>query len=237
MLKHIGNRFIRAILFIVITAGSINAMCVDRETAIKAYEAGAKLYIQDILKKSHEKAISPQQLIELCCNPSIRYFFLEILLANFDQKTKDCEGLTALHHATLQSNVDMIKPLLEHGADINAGDKLGLTALHLAIKNDSVIPAMPIINELLAQPKINLKTMDIKFNTALHYAVNFEKPKIVEALLKKSKAPINCPNIQGLTPLHIALLRNNEEIINILIKNGASKNIDAAVAREFLGEI
>ena len=39
---------------------------------------------------------------------------------------------TALHGATVEGNADMVTCLLTHGADIEARDEHGRTALHLA---------------------------------------------------------------------------------------------------------
>lgn len=41
-------------------------------------------------------------------------------------------GLTALHHAVMTNNLDIVKILLFHGSDVNAQDKDGFTPLHTA---------------------------------------------------------------------------------------------------------
>jgi ankyrin repeat protein len=60
---------------------------------------------------------------------------VEILLAHdADVNAADKRGLTPLHYATLANNLEVIKSLLAHGANINAKDnKAGHTPLILAV--------------------------------------------------------------------------------------------------------
>lgn len=53
--------------------------------------------------------------------------------------------------------------LLRGGAQINAADKFGSTALHRAVSKCN----MSVIELLLNQPKINVNAMDCEGNSAL----------------------------------------------------------------------
>ncbi|XP_041351086.1 protein phosphatase 1 regulatory subunit 12A-like [Gigantopelta aegis] len=49
-----------------------------------------------------------------------------------DIDQKNHVGLTALHHGVLSNNLDTVKILLSHGAQVNVPDVHGLTSLHTA---------------------------------------------------------------------------------------------------------
>jgi palmitoyltransferase ZDHHC13/17 len=62
---------------------------------------------------------------------------------------KDNEGFTAIHYAVFRGNANLAFLLEEHGADIYAINKQGLTVLHIAAQGDSpvlmVLPSRPSI--------------------------------------------------------------------------------------------
>lgn len=60
---------------------------------------------------------------------------LKILRTQRDEvniNQKNHVGLTALHHAVLTNNLDIVKILLSYGSDVNAQDNDGFTPLHTA---------------------------------------------------------------------------------------------------------
>jgi ankyrin repeat protein len=53
---------------------------------------------------------------------------------------QDRYGMTALHHAVIRADMDVIKGLIENGAGINTQDNYGWTPLHWAVfKQDEII--------------------------------------------------------------------------------------------------
>lgn len=75
--------------------------------------------------------------------------------------------------------------LLENGAEINAADKYGATALHRAVSKANIT----IIEQLLGQPKINVNAMDCEGNTPLHICAEETKVDIAKLLLKHGANP------------------------------------------------
>ena len=67
--------------------------------------------------------------------------------------------------------------------------------------------------------------VNISNNSFLINAIESNNPKKVEEILKKNSLNINQLNANGLSPLHISVIKGNIKIINLLIKNGAKINI------------
>lgn len=55
------------------------------------------------------------------------------LMLGVNINTTNVDGLTALHQACIDANLNMVQFLNEHGADLNAQDNEGWTPLHAAV--------------------------------------------------------------------------------------------------------
>ena len=71
----------------------------------------------------------------------------------------------------------------------------------------------------------NKNYRDDKNNSSLHIAVKNNSIKMVKYLLSKKEKNINAKNGKGQTALQIACSNENDEIINLLVLNGANINI------------
>ena len=70
---------------------------------------------------------------------SVEYHRLETVLAVLDEKVFDVDttdeyGLTALHMASFDGNLEIAKVLIERGASVNFKDEKGTTPLHVALQ-------------------------------------------------------------------------------------------------------
>ena len=64
--------------------------------------------------------------------------------------------------------------------------------------------------------------------SCLHLAVQIDNPDVVSALIEKG-ANVNAINERGVSPLHTAIIKNqSEEVIKVLLDNGADYNIEEA---------
>ncbi|MCB9492799.1 MAG: ankyrin repeat domain-containing protein [Epsilonproteobacteria bacterium] len=130
----------------------------------------------------------------------------------------DCSGHAALHIAVMKKEKEITQLLLDAGASVSLIDQFDWTPLLHAIWEKN----REIAQELLSRgADINEPIKD--GITPLHYAVSWgaESVKFVLNL----NPNINVQDKEGLTPLHRATLGNNLEVIELLLKHGASKTI------------
>ena len=86
----------------------------------------------------------------------------------------DDHGLTPLHHASLDENVEVVVALLEAGADASAGDDEGTTALHIAATLSNVALARALLDGGAGAAAADVNQRDQHGSTALHFAANPE---------------------------------------------------------------
>ena len=91
------------------------------------------------------------------------------------------------------------------------------------LSRESSIKESPF-NKFSMTEKNNVKPNPIS-NSKLINSIECNNIKKIIEYLEKDKVNINKLNEKGLSPLHIAVINGNLEIINILLKNGADPNI------------
>lgn len=119
------------------------------------------------------------------------------------------EGGTVLSYAAEGGNIDVVKLLIDHGADVNAPGELGITPLHRA-KNAEIA-------QLLIDHGANVHGDCC--DTPLLSAVWNDKNDIVKILIDHG-ADVNAKDIDGHTPLDIAIERGQDEIAALLREHG-----------------
>jgi ankyrin repeat protein len=80
-----------------------------------------------------------------------------------------------------------------------------------------------VANMLLEQPETHVENLDSKFKTAINYAIEFENPTLVKALLAKGANP-NRVYQQNDSPLAAALKNHDKESVKALLESGANPN-------------
>ena len=129
-------------------------------------------------------------------------------------------GSTALMIACCNNDTDIVKLLLENGADPNIQSNLGFTALIYA----SCIGGIDCVRMLLDHnADVNLKKYS-SGSSALFFASYTGNMKLVKILLKQKDANLNIQRNDGTTPLFIASQNGHLEIIEILLKENANPN-------------
>jgi ankyrin repeat protein len=107
----------------------------------------------------------------------------------------DLGKFTALTEAATENKLDMVRALLDAGADINARDVRGMTPLMLAIGTDHQDPEV-ISALLLKRPDVDAKSLSGE--TALDWARKFGDRWIIDAL--KRAGAIESPAKAALAP-------------------------------------
>ncbi|RPB08235.1 ankyrin [Morchella conica CCBAS932] len=126
--------------------------------------------------------------------------------------SKDLDGCTPLHYA-VQSGWDFItRLLLWSGANVNAKNHAGVTALHIAARLKDIKKALKIFITL----GVDVNAQDIWGVTALHLAVKELRLDMI-TLLINSGADTNIRDVDGLTPLADLLKMVNPEDVLLMI--------------------
>jgi ankyrin repeat protein len=166
-------------------------------------------------------------------------------------------GMTPLLLALTHGHAEVVKYLLEEGADATLADEDGNTALYQAVELDQA----EIVRLLLSRSKAELNvrgergmtplllalsrrhTEMVKYlleegadvqmkyvtgNTALYLAAGRGHAEFVRLLLSYSKAELNMRGQHGMTPLLLALSQGHTEVVKYLLEEGA----DATLADE-----
>lgn len=153
-----------------------------------------------------------------------------LVAAGADVNARADLDTTPLHFAALRNpNPAVITALANAGADVNAWNEFGTTPLHLAAQeNDNPAVIRALAN---AGAWVNARARDGIGDTPLHRAARHNaNPGIITALAI-ARAEANARNASGFTPLHLAVVVNNDDpaIIRALIAAGANVNArDAA---------
>ncbi|XP_060077187.1 uncharacterized protein LOC132556762 [Ylistrum balloti] len=128
---------------------------------------------------------------------------------------------SAYHLAAFRGFTDLVKLYLDSGIDVDSLNVKKDTALLWAARwghNKTV--------EFLIERKADVSLENDKKSTALYWAVRYEILETVVILLEKGRANPNQTRLLGLVaPIVMASALGNNEIVKVLIENGADVNI------------
>lgn len=166
---------------------------------------------------SNESLCHPLCTCENCKNSSSRNQANDSAVVN----TRDEQGLTALHVASIYGQDAILDLILKQGADPNCIDSNEMTSLHYAC-----LKGHQNITLLLLYAGADPRATDSSGNSALHLAADHGHEACVKALLCFSKSSkrtcnSNSTNYDQDTPLHFAAKWGYSTIVKILMEHGA----------------
>lgn len=137
-----------------------------------------------------------------------------LLDSGADLNALDHKGQTPLHHAVDHYSTAVVNNLLQAGANPNISDFWGITPLTNAIINAPDSEVCSMVSCLLAN-KANPNIPDGIGNTALHLALEKNRPEVVEILLANGVND-GIPNARGETARNIATAKGLDILNNYI---------------------
>lgn len=159
-----------------------------------------------------------KELFELIKNHKYDEFKKQIN-KDIDLNLHDDNNNTLIHYAIIFNQEDIIKLLLSYDCNIDYIDVDGKTILYYPIKygyNNILKIIVDNSKHIIGVPINDFK--DINNNTPLHYTALYNNIDAFN-ILSNINPNINIVNNEGNTLLHIAVINNNINYINLLLKN------------------
>ncbi|XP_019427303.1 PREDICTED: ankyrin repeat domain-containing protein 2B-like [Lupinus angustifolius] len=123
------------------------------------------------------------------------------------------EDESIVHHTASTGDVEGLKNALASGSDKDEEDSEGRTALHFSCGYGEVKCA-----QVLLEAGAKVDALDKNKNTALHYAAGYGRKECV-ALLLENGAAVTLQNLDGKTPIDVAKLNNQHDVLKLLEKD------------------
>ena len=129
-------------------------------------------------------------------------------------------GFTALHHAARQGHADVLQALLDAGADIEAKNVEGRSALLVA----SIAGEAKSV-KLLVEAGAGVCVTENNGLTCLTIASHFGHTETVRYLVGLKEVDVNHAANSGCTALHLAAYQRLPDVVKLLLEHGADKSL------------
>jgi ankyrin repeat protein len=144
-----------------------------------------------------------------------------------DAEKKD----TPLHHAMSHGNIDIVKELLNIGADVKAVNQDGDTPLHVASAFGHEAVAALLLDQESGR-LADMKAVNKDGDTPLHLASGYGQGAVVKVLLEHG-ADVEVVNEEKQTPLHSAAVNGHSGwVIELLLDEESGRCADVNAADE-----
>jgi len=146
----------------------------------------------------------------------------ELLMRNLkpeEVNIKNKDGDTLFHDLIALGRTDLLKLLIESGADVNLQGNFGVSPLHYVAKLGNI----ECLELLLEIKNANVNVKDELDSTPLQYAASYGKADCLQRLISKSAA-LDTHKENCTTPLHGAVRFGHFDCVKVLTENNASVN-------------
>ncbi|XP_053305643.1 protein phosphatase 1 regulatory subunit 12A-like isoform X2 [Spea bombifrons] len=175
------------------------------------------------------------------CSAGDREEVRQLLAAGAPINGTNVDGLTALHQACIDENMDMVQFLVENGAMVNQPDNEGWTPLHAAASCGFVSIAQYLISKGASVAAVNSEgelPLDVSHESAMEKLLKSEIKKQgvdldiarreeEEIMLRDARLWLNNGKYEdarhpttGATALHVAAAKGYTEVIKLLLQLG-----------------
>lgn len=152
------------------------------------------------------------------------YYFDRLISLGGNINAKIDKGMTPLHLAVKHYNIEMVKMLIQHKANIHAIEfEKGMTPMLLSANIEKSYPkykfVSPEITRLLIENGADINVRTSNQETAIMFA----SASVLEQMLDDG-VDVNAKDIDGLSALHHQAKKGNGKEIEILLRHGANIN-------------
>lgn len=144
-----------------------------------------------------------------------------LLQIGMDVNDVDDSGYTPLHWATQEGKLDVVELLVRKKANLEAKDNNGFAPIHIAASEGHIEIMKLFINNNV---DVNIKCDGDGHSTALHKACSYNNIEIAKLLIMNN-ANLDDRDDDGRTPLFYAVMYVYFDLIELLLKYGANKNV------------
>lgn len=198
LMQAVGNNNLKEVERIVKRYINKSAIC-DLVMEHKNYQTNNKNMPNDVFLSLHNRIF----------NPNVSVFI------NFSNK----QGVTPVFMATCKNNLEIVRYLVELGANVNGA----ITDSLIIMSKEGILYSAEQETFLCNSKLMGSMCITRKGTTPLHMAVSFGYDALVKYLVENG-ANVNAKDADGKSPLCCAFMHESKELAKYLIEHGSNVN-------------